>query len=390
MKRTLKQTIALSTAVVLAAAALAPAASAAGTATLSFSPSSGTFAKGSVLAVGVYEDSGSDTVNAVQANFSYPSSLLSCYGSSPIASSSAFGVDAQDVCSGGTVKIGRGAMTAVSSSQLIATVSFQVIASGTAALTFDTSTSKVVRSTDHQSEALAVQNASYTLTTPSSPSPSPSPSGGTTTGSKSGTSAPSKSGSTTTKTTSPPSAAPATLTISGVAVSDVSSGSATITWQTNLPASSVVEYGPSTSYGLTVVDNQLTTQHSLKLTSQNLRPSLVYHFAVKSVAANGQSAISNDKTFETTADGSLQFGQPAANPPYLAIALSAVGAIVIIALGLAWHIHRLHAAAASFESHVVHSPSGTAALSDKDILIAPHHPPSDNDPFNGPTPPPVG
>src|SRR4051812_48959459 len=71
---------------------------AAGTATLSLTPSSGTYAQGDTVSVDVYEDSGGDTVNAVQANLTFPASQLSYIG---ITNSSAFGVDAQSTAGSG-------------------------------------------------------------------------------------------------------------------------------------------------------------------------------------------------------------------------------------------------------------------------------------------------
>jgi hypothetical protein len=132
---------------------------AAGTATLSLTPATGTFSQGDTVSVNIYEDSGGDTVNAVQANFSYPSSLLSFVG---ITDSSAFGVVAQNSVSGGNAQIARGATTAVSGNQLVATVRFTALAGGNVNLSF-TGSSAVIRSTDNGAETLTTNDAAYTL-----------------------------------------------------------------------------------------------------------------------------------------------------------------------------------------------------------------------------------
>jgi hypothetical protein len=85
--------------------------SAAGTASLSLTPASATFSQGDSVSVNIYEDSSSDTINAVQANFSYPSSILSFVG---VTDSPAFGIVAQNSVSGGSAQIARGTSTPVS------------------------------------------------------------------------------------------------------------------------------------------------------------------------------------------------------------------------------------------------------------------------------------
>jgi len=80
---------------VAVAAALSPlllsGSAAAASATLYTSPSTGSYTNGNTITVSVRENSYSDTVNGVQANFTYPTSMLQFEG---ISSSSAFPVDA--------------------------------------------------------------------------------------------------------------------------------------------------------------------------------------------------------------------------------------------------------------------------------------------------------
>ncbi|HVS79271.1 MAG TPA: hypothetical protein VHD84_03230 [Candidatus Saccharimonadales bacterium] len=402
MKLTLKPlrrtTLAISVAA-LSLLGLAPAvASAAGTATLSFSPSSGKVVDGDTLAVAVYENSGTDAVNAAQANFTYSDSDLTFVS---INSSSAFNIAAQSTGGSGSVKIGRGAMPAVSGKQLIATVYFKVIkSSGTATLDFDTAASKVVRSSDNQSESLSAQNASFTLSAASSGSQSGG-SGSSGSGSTSGTkssgsgntskssSSSSSSSSSTTKSTP---AQTKSLTISGVSISNVSASTATIKWTTSVPATSEVDYGTTASYGLSVVSSQLATNHSVNLSSKDLRASIVYHFAVKSVDANGRTVTSSDRTFETTADGSLNFGASSSQTSsYLWIALAAVAVIVIISAVAAWYIRRMHATA-MVESHVFTGPTASTMAHNPPVPpFVGTQPPDDHNNSNHPiVPPPAG
>ena len=76
-----------------------------------------------------------------------------------------------------------------------------------------------------------------------------------------------------------------------------SSANSTITWDTDEPSTSLVNYGLSESYGSTVSNSTLVTSHSLKLTG--LSSSTTYHFSVTSEDNSTNSASSDDDTFTT-------------------------------------------------------------------------------------------
>jgi hypothetical protein len=97
--------------------------------------------------------------------------------------------------------------------------------------------------------------------------------------------------------------------ISNVQAVSITSSGATITWTTNEPADSQVNYGLTTSYGSsTTLNASLVTSHSQALTS--LMPSTTYHYQVKSKDGVGNSATSGDNTL-TTAGISTQSQVPA-------------------------------------------------------------------------------
>jgi len=88
--------------------------------------------------------------------------------------------------------------------------------------------------------------------------------------------------------------------LSAISVSDITTTEATITWTTDEPATSQVEYGQTTAYGLvTPLDEELVTTHTVTLTG--LDPATTYHFRVKSKDAAGNLAVSDDYTFTTRA-----------------------------------------------------------------------------------------
>lgn len=92
-------------------------------------------------------------------------------------------------------------------------------------------------------------------------------------------------------------ASPVDIIISEVLVNpDVST--ALITWTTDVPATSEIEYGTSQSYELgTIANGNLVTSHVLELTS--LSPTTTYHFKIKADDGLGGSAETGDLEFTT-------------------------------------------------------------------------------------------
>ncbi len=85
--------------------------------------------------------------------------------------------------------------------------------------------------------------------------------------------------------------------IKNVSASSETETGAVITWTTNEPGSSQVEYGKTTGYGLTATSDELTTAHSLTLSS--LEPNTEYRYRVKSKDKAGNEASSADYSFAT-------------------------------------------------------------------------------------------
>ena len=104
------------------------------------------------------------------------------------------------------------------------------------------------------------------------------------------------SGDYTFTTADPPDTAPPT--ISNIQVSEITDSSARITWTTDEPSTSVVEYGLTTSYGGRVDDSSLTTLHSITLTGLSSFTS--YEFRVRSTDGASNEAVSGNNTFSTS------------------------------------------------------------------------------------------
>lgn len=91
--------------------------------------------------------------------------------------------------------------------------------------------------------------------------------------------------------------------ISSVVANSITSGSATISWSTNEPATAMIEYGTSTAYGKTTsLSPNLSILHSIQL--KKLQYSTTYHYRVKSQDASGNVGVSLDQTLQTNARSS--------------------------------------------------------------------------------------
>jgi len=86
--------------------------------------------------------------------------------------------------------------------------------------------------------------------------------------------------------------------ITNVSARDFTETATTITWSTDEPATSQVEYGMTISYGSTTpLDESLVTSHSVSLSG--LEPNTTYHFKVRSKDSSGNEAISGNYTSTT-------------------------------------------------------------------------------------------
>jgi hypothetical protein len=127
-------------------------------------------------------------------------------------------------------------------------------------------------------------------------------------------------------TTTPPDTTPPVIT--NITAGNITSTGSTVTWTTNEPADSQVEYGLTTAYGNSVpvpADPTLVTSHSVALSG--LTASTLYHYRVKSRDAAGNLATSGDATLTTLA-------LPDTTPP--AISAVAAGSISNSVATISW------------------------------------------------------
>ena len=91
---------------------------------------------------------------------------------------------------------------------------------------------------------------------------------------------------------------PAPPVIFGEQAGALTDTSCAVSWQTDRPALSRVEFGPTSGYGSTTPNSgKLSLLHSFTL--EELEPSTLYHYRLHSLDAFGNETISGDMTFET-------------------------------------------------------------------------------------------
>jgi len=327
------------------------------TATLSLVPATLTISSTATFNVAVRVNTNGMATNAVQFEVIYPSNRLQVTGVS--GTGSAYGIEAENTTGTGFVRMARGNIATVTGDQLVATISFQGLSAGAANVVFISSKSAVLRASDSVNVLGATNGGSYTLTAGGDTTPpaitNVSASNissvtariswatnesadslveyGLTTAYGLSTSTDttlltshvmnlanlqpntmynyrvrsrdaagnvSFSANNTFMTLSAPAGDTTPPVISGVSVSGISQTGATVNFTTNEPASRLVEYGPTTSYGFSASNAGLSTSHAQALTG--LTPGTTYNYRVRATdAANNASAFTANGTFVTSA-----------------------------------------------------------------------------------------
>src|SRR3989344_4127460 len=235
-------------------------------ATLFFSPASGSFAEGESFWVSVMVDTKGELVNALAAYFSYSQDQLEPLGMNTAGSPMTLWAEKEALS--GKVKIAGGLPTpGFSGNKKVASVGFKVkVSSGSASFKFGDDSAVLTDKDNRNILSLSASgNGSYSF----------------------------KQKSTAPQSTSTESV----LLISDVQTKDISQTGATITWKTNKDSTSVLEYGLSDAYGFSVSDDNFTKEHSLMVFA--LSPGTSYHYAVKSQTKTGEAAATADAVFSS-------------------------------------------------------------------------------------------
>lgn len=139
--------------------------------TIYLTPASQTLGPSTSFSVQIRENSGTTTVNAIQANLSYNTSLLTL--TSINLTGTAFGITAQNTGANGVINLGLGVSAgspAVSGDQLVATLNFTTTATGgTSNVAFTTGSALVSSTTNTNLLASLAATGGGTFTTDTAP-----------------------------------------------------------------------------------------------------------------------------------------------------------------------------------------------------------------------------
>jgi hypothetical protein len=231
---------------------------------LYLSPGSTTVSQGSSFSVSIRTNTGGANVNAVQANLSYPADKLDFIGISTGGTS--FEITAEGSGGSGSIRIGRGTISAKSGDLLVATVTFRAKpSSGLGSVSF-AGGSTVVRASDSKNIKPSKIGGTYSFSE-APPAPTPKPKDKT---------------------------APK---ISNVKVKNLTRTSVTIAWTTNEKADSKVKWGPTKNFGVVSTSNKFVKSHSLNLNKKLLTPGSDYYYQVKSKDQAGNEGTSKISSF---------------------------------------------------------------------------------------------
>ena len=156
-------------------------------------------------------------------------------------------------------------------------------------------------------------------------------------------------------------AAAVPLSISGVSAANITASAASISWTTNVPADSHVEYGVNTVTQSTPVDSRMVTTHSVTLTGLSAFTKYVYRAVSKD--SSGRTATSAGFTF-TTASAPAAFGfSLAASPSAVTVQQGSSAKVTVTAT--------LVSGAAQAVTFAAAAPSGiTASFSPSSCIVS--------------------
>ncbi|MBM4248671.1 MAG: hypothetical protein FJ149_04430 [Euryarchaeota archaeon] len=122
--------------------------------------------------------------------------------------------------------------------------------------------------------------------------------------------------------------------ISDVRVTNLTRTGATITWTTDEPSDSVVDFGNSSSYGQRLSSKQNVLAHSITITG--LEPGKTYHFRVASTDPAGNPAANGtDRTFTTLRTG----GSTTETPVSWLLMAVGIFLVVVMVAGVTYYVY---------------------------------------------------
>jgi alpha-L-arabinofuranosidase len=160
------------------------------------------------------------------------------------------------------------------------------------------------------------------------------------------------------------------LGITSVAVSSITSTTATVSWQTGLPAYSGIDYGTSTAYGKTTPGWSVSTAPSFTLTG--LQPGTTYYLLLWSVGASGGATVNANASFTTPASGAAAVTSVAVSCTPISVPVSGTANCAATVAGTGTYSSAVTwtTTAGTISSTGVYTAPATAPTSGSAIIIA--------------------
>lgn len=244
--------------------------------TLYLSPGKTNVGIGSVTYVRVILNTAGESVNGVSAYLSYPADKLEVSG---ISYGGSFNIAAEGSYGGGGIRISRGSMSGVSGAVTVATIGFRGKSLGTAGVSF-IGGSAAPRTSDSSDSLSGTSGGTYTIVK--------------------GVPQPTQRPGTKTQITVVPTPKDTSLPeIGNIKILSVSTNNAEISWDTNEKTKTVIEYGlEKNKYFASFVDNNLVTNHKIKLESPLFTPGAKIHFRILAKDQSDNPGTGNDIEFQ--------------------------------------------------------------------------------------------
>lgn len=229
---------------------------------LSVSPSTQTISSGSNVTVSILMNPGGASINTIHSIVNFNSSNFSVVS---VETPAAFGIFPYKVSSN-SVSFTAGTTTPITTSGAVAIITLRATGSGNSAINLSAvcaandnsdNCSSAYDSVTNRNDLSNVTGANYTVT----------------------------SGANTSNTSNSP-------IISNLKISNISSTGATISWLTNVPSTSSINYGATKNLGTSYQNPYMTKEHTVAVGQPNINQGTTYYFTVSSTSANGSSSSS--------------------------------------------------------------------------------------------------
>jgi hypothetical protein len=269
---------------------------------ISASPDTSSIRSGDNLTISVILAPRGNSINVVQTVINYNSGNFSFVSIVPAQGFSSFPYQTGN----GIVTFSAGTFNPVSTTTSVATLTLHATGSGNSSInianacgnsSYQLTCSAVYDASTNTNDLVSIINANVYVS-PAPVAPGVPSSTGSSSPAATSTSGASSTSQTPQTTPSPP-LAPTQPIISGLNASNITTNGATISWKTNVPTTSVVNFGINDNFGSIEQNANPTTDHKLNLGQANLPQGTTYYYQASGSTPDGTNVKSPTLSFVT-------------------------------------------------------------------------------------------